>query len=191
MDSPGESCPQRRWLDRSQPLRRAGIKTCLWTSGPNYGMFWALRRESGRGIRRALQTNHVQTRSPETEHDGKPRPQRADPTETRPNPCYQLGTKGPSWLEQTEVADARGCSTCGDRLGGEHPAGWEQWRVSEAGKSATGCQFCIPGCVFPKSTSKSASRWKEAHSPSVMIKYGMRNSFIPQMTALHRCVPKQ
>lgn len=65
----------------------------------------------------------MQTCSPETEHDVKPRPQKADPTEIRLNPCYQLGTKGPSWLEQTEVEDSRGCSTSGDRLGGEHPAG--------------------------------------------------------------------
>lgn len=103
-------------------MRRAGIKICQWTSGPNYEMFWALRRESGRSIRRALRTNHVQTRSPETEHDVKPRSQKADRTETRPNPCYQLGTKGPSWLQQTKVEDARG-STSGDRLGGEHAAG--------------------------------------------------------------------
>lgn len=42
-----------------------------------------------------------------------------------------MGTKGPSWLEQTEVEDARGCSTSGDRLGGEHPAGKSggSWRL--------------------------------------------------------------
>lgn len=57
----------------------------------------------------------------------KPRPQKPDLTEARPNSYYQLGTRGPSWLEQIKAVDAGGCSTSEDGLGlqvvGEYLAG--------------------------------------------------------------------